>query len=294
MLNSNLSYLFFSITGNNKSSNEPSEPNTEPNNEPNNEPNKDLVRLKPILPSTYVKVYENAKESKAEILKTYQNKTIIYMWFNTITGKVYVGSGINGYKRLRSYYQLSVLNQKTVIYKSILKYGHENFSLIILEICGDTNAVSKESYLKREQFYIDWAFQIYVDKVYNILTVAGSSLGYQHNAESLAIMSEIKSKEKNPMYGKPKSAEFMYHATKNRDGANNPMFGKTKSEETLDKTRKMIYVYDVKDNYRLLGIYPTVVCLKKYKLSSDTLTARLDQGMIHNKKYFFSREPIED
>lgn len=34
------------------------------------------------------------------------------MWFNKITGKVYVGSYVNGSRRLSGYFQLSVLKKK--------------------------------------------------------------------------------------------------------------------------------------------------------------------------------------
>ena len=54
------------------------------------------------------------------------------MWFNKITGKVYIGSAINGTKRLSTYYQSSILNKNSLIYNDILKYRHNNFSVVIL------------------------------------------------------------------------------------------------------------------------------------------------------------------
>jgi hypothetical protein len=61
------------------------------------------------------------------------------------------------------------------------------------------------------------------------------------------------------MFGKVKSEAFLFQQTKDKSGPNNPMFGKSKSEETLTKLRKMVFVYDVRDNYKLLGVYPTVI-----------------------------------
>jgi group I intron endonuclease len=60
------------------------------------------------------------------------------------------------------------------IYKAILKYGYTNFKLEILEYC-DSNIV-----LLREQYYIDL-----LKPEYNILSLAGSSFGYKHTAETL-------------------------------------------------------------------------------------------------------------
>ena len=34
--------------------------------------------------------------------------------------------------------------KNSLIYQSILKYGHENFSVIVLEICGKTSTVTKD------------------------------------------------------------------------------------------------------------------------------------------------------
>lgn len=60
------------------------------------------------------------------------------------------------------------------IYKAILKYGYAKFKLDILEYC-DTNNL-----LLREQYYIDL-----LKPEYNILSKAGSNLGYKHTAETL-------------------------------------------------------------------------------------------------------------
>jgi len=60
------------------------------------------------------------------------------------------------------------------IYKALLKYGHSNFRFEILEYCEPENAIF------REQHYIDL-----LKPEYNINPIAGSSLGYKHNQETL-------------------------------------------------------------------------------------------------------------
>ena len=56
-----------------------------------------------------------------------------------------------------------------VITKALLKYGYSVFSLEILEYCEALEAIS------REQYYLDL-----LKPEYNVLKIAGSSLGYKH------------------------------------------------------------------------------------------------------------------
>jgi uncharacterized protein YjaG (DUF416 family) len=104
-------------------------------------------------------------------------------------------------------------------------------------------------------------------------------------------MSQLKKGENNPMHSKSKSDAFIYQQFRDKSGKNNPMFGKIKFEGTLAKLRKMIFVYDVTQDYKLLGVYPTVMCTRLFKLSSNTLKKRIENKEIHNGKYFFSKDP---
>nr|YP_009568462.1 GIY-YIG intron encoded protein [Drechslerella brochopaga]QBL02543.1 GIY-YIG intron encoded protein [Drechslerella brochopaga] len=88
-----------------------------------------------------------------------------------ISNKTYVGSAIDLNKRFKDYLSPSylakeLLKHNNIIYKALLKYGYDKFDLEILEYCD------KNSILKREQYYIDK-----IKPLYNICTVAGSSLG---------------------------------------------------------------------------------------------------------------------
>ncbi|GAA5111631.1 hypothetical protein GCM10023339_13840 [Alloalcanivorax gelatiniphagus] len=125
-----------------------------------NKPNKsskqdDNTKNSPILPHNPVKVYIDAKVSKSDIIKDFKNVSIIYMWFNKITGRVYVGSAVNGSKGLATYYQPSIQQNKSLIYQNILNYGHASFSLVILENCGNTSTISDSYRLEREKYYLD-------------------------------------------------------------------------------------------------------------------------------------------
>ena len=104
------------------------------------------------------------------------NKSGIYRWVNNISKNTYVGSSINLSNRLNRYYHNSELTKKNArpINQALLKYGHNNFSLEILEYC------SKDILLERENFYLD-----NLKPEYNILKFAYSMLGYKHSAESI-------------------------------------------------------------------------------------------------------------
>jgi group I intron endonuclease len=112
--------------------------------------------------------YSNADKDKFIIYKENKNKSGIYCWNNLITGKSYIGASISLRNRFGHYYSLIFLKKKiekgsSIIYNSLLKYGHSNFSLDILEYC-EPNVL-----MKREQYYID-----VLKPAYNILKTTGS------------------------------------------------------------------------------------------------------------------------
>lgn len=89
--------------------------------------------------------------------------------------KSYIGSANDLRVRLYVYYSVNRLNKSNMlIYKAILKYNYSSFSLDILEYCELGKG------LDREQYYIDS-----LKPKYNILQIAGSTLGYKHTEETL-------------------------------------------------------------------------------------------------------------
>lgn len=94
---------------------------------------------------------------------------------NTVNQKTYIGSAIDLRVRFYVYYSISRLaSSNMAIYKAILKYGYFVFNLEILEYCDPDKVVV------REQYYIDL-----LKPEYNLLKVAGSSLGFKHTEKTL-------------------------------------------------------------------------------------------------------------
>lgn len=127
--------------------------------------------------------YSNLLMNKSYILKKNHKKCGIYKWNNLITGKSYVGSSVNLGNRFKYYFSLSsiskyLIKKPSYIYRAIIKYGYNNFTLDILEYC------EPDVVLKREQFYIDK-----YKPEYNILKIAGSRLGQTLSEESKRLIS---------------------------------------------------------------------------------------------------------
>lgn len=127
---------------------------------------------------TPVKSYLNADKDKKLIYDENKNKIGVYCWINLTNNRCYIGSSSNLSKRFSWYYSIENLNKRfdnSLICRSLLKYGYSGFRLDILEYCAVNQL------LEREQYYIDA-----IKPKYNILLIAGSSLGYKHSEETLA------------------------------------------------------------------------------------------------------------
>lgn len=76
----------------------------------------------------------------------------IYLIHNEINGKQYIGSAYDLSKTIANYYFPSRLIDKRYISNSILKYGHKNFVLVILEILGKSELQSKSNIISKQQY----------------------------------------------------------------------------------------------------------------------------------------------
>lgn len=240
-------------------SNYENNPNSGPEQDPEDEDfikktikNKNLITVNPkqifiqkyllnstMLKSTQVSNIYNLYLDKV-FLKEFKNKSGIYLIHNNVNGKQYIGSAMDLSKRLATYYFPSRLSDNRYISKSILKYGHSNFSVVILDILGTTGLHTKTDILNKEQYHID----LY-KPLLNLNPTAGSSLGFKHSEESKKLISEFRkgkplsdstkkrlsilfSGELNPFWSKTHSADTLSKMSKSKKGELNPMFRKIK------------------------------------------------------------------
>jgi group I intron endonuclease len=135
--------------------------------------NKDLKWNKQVV------IYKDLN-LKAHILNENKGKAGVYCLTNTLNGKTYIGSSNNLRRRFYDYFNINTLiarRHRVTIYKALLKYGHSNFTLEILEYCDISDL------LKRETYYIRL-----LNPSYNILKQGGSLLGFKHSEATLAKM----------------------------------------------------------------------------------------------------------
>jgi len=108
------------------------------------------------------------------------------------------------------------------ICNSLLKHGHLNFSLTILEYC------EPEKCLEREKHY--WGL---LNPEYNIAKEPDAPFsGRSHSDESKTKISDALAGEKNPMFGKNHSENTKTIMSEAKTGENNPMYGKNHSDES--------------------------------------------------------------
>jgi group I intron endonuclease len=210
--------------------------------------------------------YSNADTQKLAIYKDNKNKCGVYMWKNNITGARYVGSALDLSRRFTAYYSLKSLisrvsKSNSIIYNALLKYGHSNFSLEILEYCD------KAEVIKREQYHLD-----NLKPEYNILTTAYSVAGYKHREDSLELMraaasireprpqsEETKLKLSELAKGRVHSEETKAKLSEAKIG-NKHSLGRVQSEETRNKISEIrgtaIKVLDLETNET--SIFPSM------------------------------------
>lgn len=135
----------------------------------------------PAFAATAPKVYLNPLSDRVEMFKDLKGKSGVYCWINKINGKFYIGSAVDLNNRINDYFQkyYQIAKSSLPIIRAIWKYGFKNFALVILEF------KDKDALLSREDYY----FQT-LNPEYNILKIAGNSLGYKHSPESIKKISD--------------------------------------------------------------------------------------------------------
>lgn len=247
-----------------------------------------------ILPYSELS-YSNSDTQKESILNDNKNKSGIYCWTHIESGKKYVGSSVDLYRRFTQYYNIKYItraSKSSAICRALLKYGYSSFRIDILEFC-DTYTL-----IKREQHYIDL-----LKPEYNILQVAGSLFGYKHTQESLEKMREIalnRSDETKAKLREKALGRTYNHSEETKTKLREIMLGKTHTEETKQKLKtiqsnrithpvkgKSIKVEDTQTNE--IKIYRSLREAGK-ELNSNHVSMRnyLDKGKLYCNRYIIT------
>lgn len=162
------------------------------------------------------------------------NKSGIYKILNWSTNKFYIGSAVKIQHRLNNHKSdLNLCKHPNIILqRAWLKYGEADFSFHVLEYCN------KENLLEREQFYID-----NLKPSYNILSIAGSSIGYAHTENTKLKISIANTGRKRPQ----EEIDKIKNSTK---GLQNRLGHKASAETKL----KMSLAQQKRQGYKVIDI----------------------------------------
>lgn len=135
--------------------------------------------------------------------------------------------------------------------------------------------------LEREQYYLNLIFKGAEPNTYDILMLAGSSLGYLHIAETLAKFSKAKSGENHlrGFLGKIHSTETITKMSLANSGENNRMSKKV-----------FIYSFDLemKENTLYKSFNTCTDAAKYFECSTRTLSRYLDKNKLYKKQWLLS------
>lgn len=152
-----------------------------------------------------IMIYSNANNDKLKILMENKSKASIYIWIHNESGKIYIGSAYDLFKRLRKYYSpLELKRTNNYICNVLISHIHSAFSLTIVDNIDITNLTKKETQeliLKKEQFYLDSLLS-----GYNILKIAGSSFSNIYSNEVKALINKANLGVNHPIFGKSHTA----------------------------------------------------------------------------------------
>jgi group I intron endonuclease len=223
------------------------------------------------------KIYYNFKLDKNIIFKDHKIRlkvSGVYCFINLINGNYYIGSSSNLAIRFRNYlnsnYLINKKNSNQPIIKAFIKYGYSNFALIIIEYIPVKETLNRESLLIEN-----------LNPYYNVLKIAGSSLGFKHSSSTKLIMANLAKNRKVSDKTKKKISESL-------KGELNPFFNKNHSAYSINKiiiskSLGKIYIYDY--FYNFLVIFPSLTTFSKLvKSNNSTINKLISNGLLFRGK----------
>ena len=244
-----------------------------------------------------LKVYNDFKNDRIQLIKDLQNKTGVYCSLafaasqlnlrakvvNKINGNIYIGSASNlaVSPTERNYLNINFLKKKKnigmPIVQALLKYGSENFAVLIIEFVDINNLAIRETH--------------YITQLlphYNILKQGYSSIGYKHTEETKNLLSDL---AKNRTH----SEKTFVFTLKTKVGNNNPFYNKNHSIKSKLKmieanSANPIYIYN--SFSKLLVIFPSVTTLAKLiKSNHSTIVKYIKNGNLFRGEWYFTFLP---
>lgn len=212
-------------------------------------------------------LFVNPIVERVDIKLATTNRSGVYLWYSKLSGKYYVGSSVDLYKRLSRYYQPGYLAYPThvdlPIVRAITKYGLENFILVILDYTKKSNIHISE------QYYLDNLYPIY-----NIRQVAGFRSGKLIKKNSL-------------------TEEHKFKLSLKR-GVNHHSYGIKRPPEVINLMRdnhpktKKLYQY-LSDKVTLMAEYNSIREMqKKTGITKEYVSRCIKFNQLVHGKYYFS------
>ena len=199
----------------------------------------------------------------------------VYIWTNLKTGEQNVGSSINLYTRLRSYFKPSTLNEgNRLINQNMKTFGIQNFKLdiYIIDTTGMESSKIRAVTLCLEQYYI-----FILNPFLNSIKVAGSNPIVEFSKEHIASIIKANSK---PVYVY-KNKTLLYEAS----SAKNLIKETNISQNSVSKSLKdpSIKVFQVL-NISHIGPTPDI---KIQKVNAETLIELINKYCTVGKRTSF-------
>lgn len=199
-----------------------------------------------------------------------------------INGNIYIGSSVNLAVRLLYYLNTTFLkhrkNNNMPIIQALLKYGQENFAVLIIEYVDIKNLSERETY------YIT-----HLLPYYNVLKQGYSSIGYKHTEATKQMLSEL---AKNRTHS-DKTKALISRALV---GDNNPFYNKNHSVESklrMIEANSAYNVYIYNSFKILLVIFPSVKTIAKLINSNhSTIVSFIKNETLFRGEWYFSNLPI--
>ena len=197
--------------------------------------------------------------------------------YTSPSGKIYIGSSKNIYKRIKYYKSLNCKNQKK-LYNSFKKHGYENHIFEIVEECNI------EKLYERERYYGE-IFEVIGNKGLNLMLPKNEEQKRIVSEETLKRMSDSKKGEKGSFYGRTHTKE-----------AREKIGNSKKGRKHTDEHRKKVSENNAKNKAKIVLDKETGVFYESakevsdlYEIKHSTLRARLNGTNRNDTQFVYAQ-----